>query len=194
MDDPTQTSPGLWALAWRRLRADKVAMIALAIVAAFLLTIALSSSGFIAADWEQETGVSYAPPSFTKNAENADKVQHGTAAGNHTTTQATVTDNPLDPLRDIIKSLRQQENGTEAVVVNDYGIQDPIGAEMSEIRTALAKSGKAKVTVRATTLPFGADKWGHDIIKKPSRGQRHRSSSALSPPFWQRCWEHYLVP
>ena len=170
MDDPTHTSPGLWALAWRRLRADKVAMIALAIVAAFLLTISLSSSGFIAADWEQETGVSYAPPSFTTSAESTDNTQHSAQTGKHATTQAEVADNPLDPIRDVIKSLRQQENGTDAVVFNDYGIQDPIGAEMSEIRTTLAKSGKAKMATRAATLPFGADKWGHDIIKKTIKG------------------------
>ncbi|MFZ6755244.1 ABC transporter permease [Undibacterium sp. Dicai25W] len=170
MDDPKQTSLGLWALAWRRLRADKVAMVGLTIVAAFLLTIALSSSGFIAADWEQETGVSYAPPSFTSSTDSIDSNQHDSPTSKHSAVQAEVTDNPLDPIRDVIKSLRQQENGTNAVIVNDYGIQDPIGAEMSEIRTALAKSGKAKIATRAATLPFGADKWGHDIIKKTIKG------------------------
>ena len=33
---PHTVSPGLWALAWRRLRADRVGMVSLAIVAAFL--------------------------------------------------------------------------------------------------------------------------------------------------------------
>ena len=37
------TSPGLWALAWRRLRADKVAMVSLAVVAAFLAMLLLSA-------------------------------------------------------------------------------------------------------------------------------------------------------
>ena len=50
-------SPGLWALAWRRLRADRVAMAALAIVCAFLLMLVLSRAGVIAADWEEEVGV-----------------------------------------------------------------------------------------------------------------------------------------
>ena len=30
------SSPGLWALAWKRLRADRVAMVALAVVGHFL--------------------------------------------------------------------------------------------------------------------------------------------------------------
>jgi peptide/nickel transport system permease protein len=57
------TSPGLWALAWRRLRGDKVAMVSLAVVALFLAMLVLSSAGLIAADWEREVGVNYAPPS-----------------------------------------------------------------------------------------------------------------------------------
>src|SRR5450830_482046 len=166
-----QTSPGLLALAWRRLRADKVAMIALAIVAAFLATILLSSTGLIAADWEQETAVSYAPPTWT--ASSTEFIDNTAAIAQSTGTpsaKATVADNPLDPLRDVIKSLRQQEHGASNTVQNDYGIVDPLEKEMTEIRLALAKSGKAKVTTRAVTLPFGADKWGHDIIKKMIKG------------------------
>jgi peptide/nickel transport system permease protein len=57
-------SAGLWALAWRRLRADRVAMAALAVVGIFMLLLALSASGFIVKDWEDEVGTNYAPPSF----------------------------------------------------------------------------------------------------------------------------------
>ena len=41
----TTVSPGLWALAWRRLRADHVAMLALGIVALYMLALLLSASG-----------------------------------------------------------------------------------------------------------------------------------------------------
>ena len=57
-------SPGLWTLAWRRLRADRVAMAALAVVGLFLLSVLLSASGLVAADWEDEVAVNYAPPTF----------------------------------------------------------------------------------------------------------------------------------
>ena len=57
-------SAGLWTLAWRRLRADRLAMGALAVVAAFLLLLAASASGLVAADWEEEVAVNYAPPTF----------------------------------------------------------------------------------------------------------------------------------
>lgn len=65
-----QESPGLWTLAWRRLKQDAVGMVSLAIVAFFLLMIAASSVGLIAKDWAKEKGVSYANPSFMAGAEN----------------------------------------------------------------------------------------------------------------------------
>ena len=57
-------SPGLWLLAWRRLRADRVAMASLGVVLAFLLLLALSATSLVASDWEREVGVNYAPPVF----------------------------------------------------------------------------------------------------------------------------------
>ncbi|MDE2428947.1 MAG: ABC transporter permease, partial [Burkholderiales bacterium] len=155
-------SPGLWALAWRRLRADKVAMIAMAIVGIFLVIIALSSSGLIAADWEKEVGVSYAPPGFV----GADD----TEVAAKPVTAAAVPENPLDPLAGVIRELRRQSAQTPDIVTNDYGIPDPLAKEMAEIQAELAKSGKAVVVERQATLPFGADKWGHDIIKKTIKG------------------------
>ncbi|MFZ6647599.1 ABC transporter permease [Undibacterium sp. TJN25] len=156
-----QVSPGLWALAWRRLRADKVAMTALGIVIAFLITLALSATGLIAADWEQEIAVSYAPPSFI----GADGAGAGKAEA-----EAPPPENPLDPLKDIIRELRKQPGGAAQAPVNDYGIADPLAKEMAEINADLAKTGKAAVLEKQTTLPFGADKWGHDIIKKTVKG------------------------
>jgi oligopeptide transport system permease protein len=57
-------SSGVWAAAWRRLRADKVGMFCMTVVAAFLLLVCLSGAGLVAAGWQQELGVPNAPPSF----------------------------------------------------------------------------------------------------------------------------------
>jgi peptide/nickel transport system permease protein len=67
---PPQESPGLWALAWRRLRQDAVGMASLVVVIFFLLMMAASYTGLIAKDWSKEKGVSYANPSFMAGAEN----------------------------------------------------------------------------------------------------------------------------
>ena len=123
-------SPGLWTLAWRRLRADRLAMVALAIVAAFVAMLLLSASGLIVSDWEDEVAVSYAPPSFV-GAQAA--LQDGAAQ-----VQGKLPENAFDPLAEDIKAL---------------------GAIAH--KAALAKR---------ETLPFGADKWGHDIIKKTIKG------------------------
>ena len=65
-----QESPGLWTLAWRRLRQDTVGMVSLVIVAFFLAMMLASYTGLIAKDWAKEKGVSYANPSFLAGAEN----------------------------------------------------------------------------------------------------------------------------
>ncbi|MGB7196283.1 MAG: ABC transporter permease [Collimonas pratensis] len=161
-------SPGLWALAWRRLRADRVAMAAMAVVGLYLVMLAMSASGLIASDWSKEVGVNYAPPTFLGAQTDAERG----FADNDAAVEAAPPENPVDPLRDILRDLRK--NGTAAapppVIANDYGIADPLATEMAEIRAELAKKGTSATLIRKQTLPFGADKWGHDIIKKTIKG------------------------
>lgn len=130
-------SAGLWTLAWRRLRADRVAMASLAVVAAFLLMLALSAAGLVAADWEDEVGVNYAPPGFIGAA--------GVAAPAAAAAPAALPDNPFDPLAGDLRALRA---GVAAGAAGEAG----------------AAAG------RRATLPFGGDKWGHDIVKKTIKG------------------------
>jgi peptide/nickel transport system permease protein len=156
-------SPGLWVLAWRRLRADRLAMLALAVVAAFLVLIALSAGGLIAADWDSEVGVNYAPPSFAGAVADATKTDA-------VKDDAAVPENPLDPLNDVLRELRAQRSDAVVSAPEDYGIVDPIGAELAQLRAQLAREGKGTVGARLPTLPFGADKWGHDIVKKTIKG------------------------
>ena len=157
-------SPGLWALAWRRLRADRIAMVALAIVAAYLLLLLLSACGVVAADWDREIAVNYAPPGFI-GAQGTDEGGRGMALE----PAAAAPENPLDPLKDIIRQLRAEQGN--APVIDDYGVRDPIGPELQQLRRELAGKGAGAAKVaRLTTLPFGADKWGHDVIKKTIKG------------------------
>ncbi len=59
----SQAGKSLYQDAFERLRKDKTAMIALAIVLLYSLIALLSTFGVIAADWNQEMGPSYAAPS-----------------------------------------------------------------------------------------------------------------------------------
>ena len=96
-------SPGLWALAWRRLRTDRMAMVAMAIVGLFLVTLLLSATGIIARDWDVEIGVNYAPPTFI----GAQSAEERGVQGMHAAEQAT-PDNHRDPLGEIIRKLRAE--------------------------------------------------------------------------------------
>jgi peptide/nickel transport system permease protein len=138
-------SRGLWGLAWRRLRADCVAMLALVIVLAYLLMLVLSATGLVAKNWDQEVGVNYAPPTFIGAQSDAERGFSPTAMVN-----LPLPDNPVDPLSDVIRQLRAE------------------GAKTSDMATNDDKN--STTVVRQKTLLFGADKWGHDIIQKTIKG------------------------
>jgi peptide/nickel transport system permease protein len=57
-------SSGVWIAAGRRLARDRVGMVSLAIVAAFIVLVLLAAAGLVARDWQREVGVPYAPPTF----------------------------------------------------------------------------------------------------------------------------------
>jgi peptide/nickel transport system permease protein len=61
---PPERSAGVWATAWRRLRNDRVGMVSLVVVIAFVLLIMASALGLVAKDWQKEVGVPNAPPTF----------------------------------------------------------------------------------------------------------------------------------
>jgi peptide/nickel transport system permease protein len=62
---------------------------------------------------------------------------------------------------------RSQEEG-KAVAQNDFGIADPIGQELAEVRASLSEMLKEEA--RTGSLAFGADKWGRDVLKKAIKG------------------------
>jgi peptide/nickel transport system permease protein len=164
----TQAAPGLWALAWRHLRADRVAMAALAVVAVFMLMLALSASGLIVSDWEDEVGVNYAPPAFM-----APQAGPAHAGGTAVASRpAPPPANEFDPLADDIRELQAEagQASTAAPVLDMYGVADPLAADLKVLRANLAKASHQASIERRETLPFGADKWGHDVIKKTIKG------------------------
>ena len=175
-DAPHAVSPGLWALAWRRLRSDKLAMVSLAIVAAFLLLMVLSGTGLIAKDWSREVGVNYAPPSFVGPDI---ETRGGLAASTESATPGAAADAPTelpveDPLADALAAIRGETRGeapkfaTDGPPAAEGQSVDPLADVMADIR---AKGSKAEVVeARATTLPFGGDKWGRDVLKKVVKG------------------------
>lgn len=169
MANQSISSEGLWALTWKRLKADRLAMFSLGIVVLFLGLLVFSASGFVASDWSEEVGVHYAPPDFIGE-------QTGYTSDVPDETDAVPVrdvppENPVDPLKDIIRDLRKDISSGQPSL-ETYGIDDPLKTEMDEIRAqqGMEETAVSGETGRLKTLPFGADKWGHDIIKKTIKG------------------------
>ena len=144
-------------------------MFSLGIVVLFLGLLVFSASGLVASDWSKEVGVHYAPPDFIGE-------QTGYTSDVPDETDAVPVrevppENPIDPLKDIIRDLRKDISSGQASL-ETYGIDDPLKAEMDEIRAqqGMEETAVSGETGRLKTLPFGADKWGHDIIKKTIKG------------------------
>jgi len=136
-----QKSPGLWRLAWRRLLRDRLGMVCLAVVAAFLLVTLASWAGLVAGGWNQEVGVSYASPTFLGPQENLEAASSQALAGGAAAPPVAADLRAIDPLADIYDEL--------------------------EARTRAIKSTE---TPKAETLPFGGDKWGRDVLAKTIKG------------------------
>ena len=162
------TSPGLWALAWRRLRGDKIAMVSLAVVGAFFLLVLASASGLLASNWEDEVAVSYAPPTFIGADKDASASGDG-AIPLADERSAPTPVNVLDPLADDIAELRAQMGSNPSAGVEMYGVTDPLADDLTALRAGMGKAKKL-IAHKAATLPFGADKWGHDIVQKTIKG------------------------
>jgi len=175
---PHAVSPGLWTLAWRRLKTDSVAMVSLAIVAAFILLMIVSGLGLVAKDWAKEVGINYAPPSWiTLGATDAPPpalpggaAEPSVPAG--PTPGSAFNSTVVDPLADVIAELKGGKPADAgAAGADDNKVVDPLADVMKDIRSdqAGAKAGPAAEDRRAT-LPFGGDKWGRDIIAKTIKG------------------------
>ena len=170
---PHTVSPGLWTLAWRRLKTDYVGMFSLAIVAVFVLLMILSGFGLIARDWSKEVGVNYAAPSF---------IGADTEAGTPAAPAGPAAVEPpaseykssiVDPIGDVIAELKTGKPALHepAAPADEEKSVDPLADVMADIRAGKAAHPDAAVVdTRASTLPFGGDKWGRDILKKTIKG------------------------
>jgi peptide/nickel transport system permease protein len=127
---------GVWLLAWRRFRRDRLGVASLVVVVIYAAVMLGSAAGLIVRDWGDEAGVSFAPPTFLGAEEAAPQ------------------------LAKAADGARSQE---------DYGIADPLAADLADIARSFAGS-TAGSEAQALTLPLGGDKWGRDVLKKAIKG------------------------
>lgn len=129
---------GLWRMAWRRLKRNRPAMLSLVIVICYFLLLVLSYTGVIVKDWNKEVALGFAPPSFLQN-------------------NASGASQPYLPVQSTDLSITTPKQS--------YGITDPLAADMQAIQKALQYDAQTQSSL-ASSLAFGADRWGQDIIAK----------------------------
>lgn len=158
-------SPGLWMLAWRRFRQDRVGLFSLYVVAFFVVLMVASGIGLIASDWSKEVGVSNAPPTLLGPTIVPTSVrQVPSPPSTLPRTESEGDDQVVDPLAGILSEIRGEKPAAE----QDPDIVDPLANVLAEIR-AESERGSAAET-RAPTLIFGGDKWGRDVLSKMIKG------------------------
>jgi peptide/nickel transport system permease protein len=128
------TEQGVWTLAWLRFSRDRVGFASLMVVLVYVGIMLAAAIGWLARDWSEERGVSYAPPTF------------------------------LGPDRSAAAAAIAEQRGPG----DDYGIPDPLAADLAEIAKGLTGTGASEA--RSPTLAFGADKWGRDVLQKTLKG------------------------
>ena len=174
---PHTVSPGLWALAWKRLKSDHVGMVSLAIVAAFVALMIASGLGLVARDWAKEIGVNYAPPSFIgADTEGGLAVAPATPAASSGSAVEDKSD-IVDPLAEEMAAIRGEQKpagagaagAAPAAGESDKSV-DPLADVLAEIRKDAKRTGTEAAEARSSTLPLGGDKWGRDVLKKTIKG------------------------
>jgi peptide/nickel transport system permease protein len=127
-------SPSVWTQAWRRLRSDRVGMVSLYVVLAFLAMVLLAQVGLLGSHWNREVAVPFAPPAFVG----------------------------ADP---------QQVAAVTAVKPPNVDISDvdPLAPRYAEWNERASKV-KTDTSAKATTLAFGADRIGRDVLSKAIKG------------------------
>jgi peptide/nickel transport system permease protein len=181
----TVVSDGLWVLAWKRFRSDRVGLVSMVIVLGFLLLAIASAFNLVGAQWWMEKGVNYARPSFAPDSGLLPDQKQAPAGGSATTTAP--VNNPNDPLADVLGQLRGQPSAQEATqpqgAVSATTV-DPLAGVLGELKAqsptpvSAGPSSKIQTPVKvqpidgpkAMTLPFGGDKWGRDVLSKAIKG------------------------
>lgn len=162
----SSASTGLWHLALNRLKSDRIAVVSFVIVLFYFILLALSMTGVIASNWNKEVAVSYAPPTFLGVDTASDQIK--------AITESTVTlpENPVDPLKDVIQQLNAEIQAEQqgGAAIDNYGVVDPLAEDMQQIDQQLGGHLLDQKQELKTTLPFGADKWGQDVLLKTIKG------------------------
>lgn len=163
---PNTSSFGLWRLAVQRLKADRIAVASLLVVLGYFIVLLLSITGVIASDWNKQVAVSYAPPTFIGTS------KEGAPSTPLAKLAEDFPENLADSLKDSFREsntdiAEQHDNNT---LIDYYGVTDPLAEDMLVINQQLDGQLVDQDQALKSTLAFGADKWGQDVLLKTIKG------------------------
>jgi peptide/nickel transport system permease protein len=163
-------SDGAWTLALKRFARDKVGVFALCVLLGFVLLASLSAWGFIAADWQVQKAIGYAPPKWLGQSAKSNPLPLSSITSD---AQKVTQPNEYDLLASTLNELRGNSIAADATAQRDaqHGIVDPLATTLVQLKSELTKASVADSSAQlATTLPLGADKWGRDVLAKVLKG------------------------
>ncbi|MDR2243992.1 MAG: hypothetical protein LBE15_01095, partial [Burkholderiales bacterium] len=170
---------GFWSLAWQRFRDDRVGVVSLVIVAAFFVVVLLSALGVIASGWNEEAAVPDAPPDLWGLLKPAPPMVMGSAAQRIAQTaekeqrmEALLPSAVIDPLAETLTRLEETlpRLRGEGDALPESRVVDPLAGVLQ----TLGADDQALTTVKEkrTSLPFGGDRWGRDVLTKTIKGSQ----------------------
>jgi ABC-type dipeptide/oligopeptide/nickel transport system permease subunit len=118
------SSRGVWTLALRRLRRDRLGIASLMVVLAVLAVSLASAVGLVAADWGREIAVSYAPPVFLRDRAAASDPAAALETARSPAAQITGIE---DPLRETLEQIAKELSGASKEQSRDA--TRPLGAD-----------------------------------------------------------------
>lgn len=134
LPSPAAPGRGVWGEVWRRVRQDRVGLVSLWVVVAYTVLVILVALHVVAADWNRQRAVPFAPPTF------------------------------MGPSQDPATRI-ERLTGPEL----DLSDVDPLKPHYADIERRALNLRQTEKPL-PTTLPFGADQSGRDVLQKALKG------------------------
>ena len=177
MSAHAEQGKGVWTLAFMRFHADRVGVTSAVLVLLGLLLVLASLSGLVASQWSAEVAIGHAPPHWFKKqpSEPAGGVASRSGLDKAASSNKQQADTPtptdvVDPIESEMRQLGAYSTLKSGISPSPTDVQDPIANEFAAASKKLGQQRIVPMAERAQSAPWGADKWGRDVLDKTIKG------------------------
>ncbi len=190
----SSNTEGLWSLAWKRMKRDRVGMVSMLMVIAFCVLGLASALGLVAADWRVEKAQRYAPPGFAassapqrvapKISDQSGIDQTGKdARPSQPVVQTSRSDDPLAAVLSEIKRETKPESKAGQPTSSAGRSDDPLAGILGEIK---ASGGSANPPASPSATSAGAPGAASAVVQTQSSSQQLAETLAFGADKWGR--------